>query len=97
MNRGLRGVAVSFGKEATEDLDLLSEQRLVLDEDELFHIIHKAMWMVNEKRPELEKIQVLDREIGDVVKIIQKELKELFGNQKHKKKINRAHFMLNSL
>lgn len=37
-------------------------------EDELFHIVHSAIWYINEKRSYKDKIQVLDREIGEAIK-----------------------------
>ncbi len=44
--------------------------KLKMDEDEIFHLIHKAIWLINEGREDDDEILVLDGEIGEAVKII---------------------------
>ena len=40
---------------------------------EIFHIIHKAIWAINEGRPLTDKVCILDREIGGAATLICKE------------------------
>lgn len=49
-----------------------ARQKLEQDalEIELFHIIHKAIYLINEGREAEEQVGVLDREIGEAVKVI---------------------------
>lgn len=47
-------------------------------EGELFHIIHSALWKINERRSEDNKIEILDREIGVALDFLKGHLEEVF-------------------
>jgi hypothetical protein len=42
-------------------------------ESELFHLLHKAVMLINEGREYDDKLLVFDRELGEAVKIIMQE------------------------
>lgn len=42
-------------------------------EEELFHIIHKVIWLINEGRRKKQEIHLLDNEIGYAVQMIRRE------------------------
>jgi len=52
-----------------------AEGETELTEEEAFHIIHKALYLINEQRQkeQNERLQVLDSEIGFAAAIIAKE------------------------
>ena len=45
---------------------------------ELFHIIHSAIFKINEKRAEKDKIKVLDKEIGEAIDFLEPNMNEVF-------------------
>lgn len=51
----------------TQTIKLLTEEHT---EIELFHLIHKALMLINEYREQDEQVKVFDREIGEAVKQI---------------------------
>lgn len=44
-----------------------------MNEEELFHILHKAIELINTEREESEKILILNKELGKAAEVIMKE------------------------